>query len=413
MLSLGQYSIFRRDVSNLKFSRRPFGNEVNIGKAARLEETRAQEITLKLKLKSRGHRLGISVPKEKLISCLGNEPCWVKIKVKGRVLYKEYNPTFAFSLPKGIGSVGEEVCVTIKKISIHEFIRDVFGKNGQRPVEDSPSSGFDIVFTDGGYKLVINTRRRGGVKELDLILEGYIHYEHGDTKGPVVTFVIKDYEENEHVFKIACNYEGRHLFKMKPGTGPGTIPRRIVNLVYNESWEELIVKYYRVIGERTNIHRIEFKEPKAALLDLVRKYEEGPKYMGIIGEIGEGYIRLYKDESVKESVSEKMGIPKDELKLVRLGGVEKPDLAVYRRNEMVAIVEVKTTRYERRIKGCAEEAIKQLHKYLAADEWGKAEYGVYVVVHFKEPDKVISSNFLEGIEIVVKGMIKNPYCQKT
>ncbi|MEM2920840.1 MAG: hypothetical protein QXF26_00815 [Candidatus Bathyarchaeia archaeon] len=353
------------------------------------------------------------MPKEKLISYLGNDPCWIKIKVKGRVFYKEYSPTFSFSLPKGIGSVGEEVYVTIKKISTNEFIRDMFKKNGQQPTKGTSPFNFDIAFTDGGYKLIVNTKRRGGFKELDLILKSHIHYEHGDTKGPVVTFAIKDRDENEHIFKIACDHEGKLLFKIKPGTGPRTVPRNVVKLVYNEDWEELLVKYYRVIGKKTNIHRIEFKEPKAALLDLIRKYEEGTKYIGIVGEIGEGCIRLYKDEFVRELVSKKTRIPKDELKLVRLGGMEEPDLAVYHRSELIAIVEVKTTRYERLVKSCTEEAIEQLHRYFAFDEWKKAECGIYVVMHFKEPDKVIKTKFLEGIKIVAKGTIKNPHYQKT
>jgi hypothetical protein len=412
MLSLGQYSIFRRDVSNLKFSKKPVsGTRPSLDDNLRIDEveslggTPSKAVMLKIKLESRGHKLGFDVPEDILTSYLGNKPCWMMIKVKGKILYKKYNPTFEFSLPKDIGSIGEEADVRIKKVSTYEFIRDVISRGKKQPTGYKFPLNFDIILANGGYKLVVKKAEKEIVR-LDLILKEDLHYEDGGIKGPAVTFVMRDYRGVERVFKIAYNHEEICLFELK--TGPGSGFRRILDLVYREEWKRLIIRY----DEKGKVvhHRMYFEDLHAVLLDRVKELKKEPENQMLIGRIGEEWLNAYERERLKKIVSEITSGHENELKVIgpREPREKGPDFNVYFRDRLVAIVEVKTTGIYEAVESREKEAVKQLHRYFSESGWKDARCGIVLVVLIKDLDGIISSNFSEGIEIVRMELVENP-----
>lgn len=409
---MGQYSIFHRDISNFKFSKKvesgthPYNaDEVGIKWVVGAGSTRQKGAMLRIKLESRGHKLGFDVPEDVLTSRLGNEPCWAMIKVKGRILYKKYNPSFEFSLPRDIGNAGEEVNVRIKKASTHEFIRDVVERGKKQPAKQIFPSDFEIVLTNEGYKLVVKEDEME-VARLSLILKEDLHYEDGSIKGPAVIFAMRDYEGKEHMLKVAYDHEERCLFELK--TGLGSSFRRILDLAYRKEWKRLVVKYDE--KGRTVRHRVYFEDPRAVLLEKVKELKEKPENQMLIGRIGEEWFNTYEREELKKLVSERNSALSDKLKVTgpREPREKGPDFSVYFGDSLAAIVEVKTTGIKEAVESREKEAVKQLHRYFSENSWKEARYSVVVVVYLKDLDEIIRSNFSEGIEIVRMKFVENP-----
>jgi len=147
---------------------------------------------LKCILGTRGeHGLRIHIPKELLTSYLGNEPCWVKLVIKDKILYRKYNPKDGryFNIPEEFGTVGKEVEVTIDRLSLVEFVRMAIGE-GRSPFSIEIGQG-------GGYYSTIGNKRI----PLSLLMD--LHPEWGEHKGPAVIFTMEDYKGERHGIKIA------------------------------------------------------------------------------------------------------------------------------------------------------------------------------------------------------------------
>lgn len=114
-------------------------------------------------------------------------------------------------------------------------------------------------------------------------------------------------------------------------------------------------------------------------------------------------------------MSKVTGIPKEELGVVQGYSDWGPDFYVYHKGKLVAIVEVKTTilsdRYPGYSEGCLHDAKEELRKYFTRGEWrehfGNVEYGVGVAIYLRDLDKIIETEFKEGVEYTID-IIRNP-----
>ena len=126
---------------------------------------------LKSRLISHAHGLRILVSEEELAQYFGNERCWMKLGIKGKTLIRQYDPnsTREFYISKGLGEIGEEVEISINKLSLVEFVTMAI-KGGR--------SSFSVeVGQPGNYHLVIGNERISMTLAMDL------HFERGSLKG--------------------------------------------------------------------------------------------------------------------------------------------------------------------------------------------------------------------------------------
>ncbi len=246
----------------------------------------------------------------------------MKIEVKRRTFYKKYGPTFEFDLPSNIGRSGEEVEIKIVKITTHEFVKTVFKE---------ANASFDIAFSSGEYKLVVD-----GKEVCKLTLERNPHYDRSE-HGPAVTFAIKDYKGKEHLIKLVYRKSKEYIPRIMISKY-----RRIKITKYEVDRKKLTIEYYMGVGEAASRYEVFLEDPEKVL--VVRVEDVGglinkgfsiddPRVKGPVGEIGWDYARFYREEDVKEVVSRKTGIPKEELKVVQGYETEGPDFYVYHKGK--------------------------------------------------------------------------------
>ncbi|MEM2089155.1 MAG: hypothetical protein QXI42_10925 [Thermoproteota archaeon] len=382
------------------------GKEEETEEVEEVEEGEKPHEGLRMKcvLKKEGNRFRIymSEKKELLESYLGNETCWVKIEVKSRIIYKKYDPsTYRFNFPMDIGEDGEEIEVTIVKITTYEFIKTVLKE---------ASAPFDIAFDLEEYKLIVN-----GKEVCDLTLKDDMYYDDGD-HGPAVKFTIRDYEGKEHLIKLVYKESKEYLCKAEISANDYEI---IENVKYEDGRRRLIILYRK--SGRISGHEVRFEKPRTVLRVMVKELgdmlksgtdPDDPRLKEPIGDIGEGYTRFYREEAIKEKVSRETGIPKEKLKVVQGDPDWGPDFYVYYKGGLVAIVEVKTTtkseRYPGYSDGCLYKAKRDLMKYFKED-FGNVKYGVRVAVYLRDLDKILETEFKEGIECTIDVIQNSKY----
>ncbi len=144
------------------------------------------------------------------------------------------------------------------------------------------------------------------------------------------------------------------------------------------------------------------------LRDRINRGEPIEDLKYLIGDIGQGYVKLYLEHSIKETVSMLTDIPKEELRVEGPFG-RGPDFRVYHNDEMVAIVELKSTtdseRYSRRsfMEG-AEEQLRAHELIARVDSAFETEDGKLIVVEVKSVTKFsnIPKQYDEAIESLEK-----------
>ncbi|MBO3842932.1 MAG: hypothetical protein FGF48_11060, partial [Candidatus Brockarchaeota archaeon] len=355
------------------------------------------------KLREHGDNLRIKVGKERLEPYLGNEPCWVKVKVKRRTLYKRYDgEKLDFDLPKDMEVTEDEIKngieVTIIKITTYEFVSDVLEGSGRL---------FRIAFKSGKYMLIVD-----GKEVCELFMKEDLHYDGTGDYGPAVIFAIKDSEEKEHLIKLAYRKSEEYLVRVKIGASF----RRVESAKYDGDMCMLRIEYHK--EGRIFRHEVFLESPKAVLIRMVKKVRDllnegvlrdDPKVTRPVGRIGWYYTRFYREEDIKEIVSKVTGIPKEELRVVQGYETEGPDFYVYHKEELVAIVEVKTTTVSDRYpKKCLEDAVEGLKGYITSDYKG-VELGIPIIVYLKDLDRIIETEFKEGVELIVRGITKDEF----
>ncbi|MBO3798060.1 MAG: hypothetical protein JTT13_04225 [Candidatus Brockarchaeota archaeon] len=358
-------------------------------------------LRVKCILKRKSDRIRIYVLKDRLESYLGNEACWVKIVVKDRMVYREYDPsTYRFNLPVDIGEDGEEAEVAIVKIITCEFIKTAL-REAKAP--------FDIVFDSEKYKLVMN-----GKEVCYLTLKREMYYDKGD-HGPAVVFAITDWEGKEHLIKLVYKNSEEYLCRVKTGDF-----RRIKNVEYNNKNRSLTIEYS--IGEEMHSHTVFFVTPEPALLKLIMIRSllmsgvspNDTRITGLEGEIGEDYVRFHLVEVIKEIVSRLAGIPKEELEVIPGKRSWGPDFEVRHKGKLVAVVEVKTTISSDYLTDRLEKAIGKLRGYFTKEEWkeeyGDAKYGIPIVVFLEDINKIIETGFEEGVKLIKGDIVQNTDC---
>jgi hypothetical protein len=179
---------------------------------------------------------------------------------------------------------------------------------------------------------------------------------------------------------------------------------------YEEKRSRLIIEYSqeRAMSEATSKHEIFLENPKSVLVRMAEELREiisakglpevNPEAGILTGEVGWYYVRLYHEDEIKEIVSKMTGIPKEELHVFQGYEREGPDFYVYHKSELIAIVEVKTSvtsmdSLQDRIK---KEAIPQVKRYLHG-EWKDARFGIVVPIYLKDLDRIIETEFREGV----------------
>lgn len=213
------------------------------------------ELKVKAIVSTRGTgKPAIAVPKELILSTIGEEPCWVKLEIKGRTIYKEYRPgRNEFHLPRGPQALArpeQKVEVKISHVTLQEFV--------QRAIKESPTLSV-IQVNDGNYYLIVGNER------IPLSLAMRLHFERGE-KEPAAIFGITDYLGNMHGIKISHSgyRKPRIVFKRNIDEGNGKIAvdqyREIAGVAYDPKIGKLEVEYYdgRVVSTST----IWLKEPK-------------------------------------------------------------------------------------------------------------------------------------------------------
>ncbi|MEM3025903.1 MAG: hypothetical protein QXP19_00105, partial [Thermoproteota archaeon] len=352
-------------------------------------------LRVKCVLKPHEDRFTIHIPEEQLASYLGSEACWIRMEVKGTVLYKKYNPTFNFDVPPGLGEAGEEIEITIRKITPYEFIRTAITE-GRMP--------FDIEFSLERYWLVV------GDGKIETSLKQGMYYDRGD-KGPAVVFTIKDWQGEEHELKLVYNWDRKYLSKIMIEDF-----RQIQDAEYDSETGILTITYLK--GDHASEHLIYLENPKSVLTRMVEKLKitlsEEREDTNLEGDIGEYYIMLYKSDVIKEKVSEILGVPKDKIKVVKGYSNWGPDFYVYCEGKLVAIIDVKTTT---KSKYYPAEKLKEAkdsleNKYFTRDEWKdlfkKVKYGIPIAVFLKNLDEIIQTEFLSGIDCKLGEVVENP-----
>jgi hypothetical protein len=344
-------------------------------------------------LSKEGGRFRIRLSKTLLASYLGDEACWVKIEVKGKTVYREYKPAYNyFNLPEDIGEDGEEVEITIKKITTYDFIKTAIKGAG---------APFNIVFKLGGYWLTMNEQ-----EVCEVSMEEDLYHDRGD-HGPAVIFAIRDYWGGEHLIKLVHKESKEYVCKIRIGS---ISFREIRNVKYEEKRSRLIIEYSqeRAMSEATSKHEIFLENPKSVLVRMAEELREiisakglpevNPEAGILTGEVGWYYVRLYREDEIKEIVSKITGILKEELHVFQGYEREGPDFYVYHKSELIAIVEVKTSvtsmdSLQDRIK---KEAIPQVKRYLHG-EWKDARFGIIVPIYLEDLDRIIETEFREGV----------------
>ncbi|MEM2088014.1 MAG: hypothetical protein QXF52_04990 [Thermoproteota archaeon] len=197
--------------------------------------------------------------------------------------------------------------------------------------------------------------------------------------------------------------------------------REIKSVKYDEERNMLIIEYYRGEGETASEHEVFLESPKTVLIRMVEEVRDlinegiprtDTRITGLVGDIGQDYTRFYLEEDIKEIVSRVTGIPKEELKVVQGDPNRGPDFYVYHKEGLVAIVEVKTTitsvRYP---KGSLDEGRGQLKDYFTEEKWKylrEAKFGIPIAIYLKDLDKIIETEFKEGVEHTTGDIVWNP-----
>ncbi|MGB9717637.1 MAG: hypothetical protein ACPL4E_04255 [Thermoproteota archaeon] len=356
-------------------------------------------IIVKCVLKQHKDNLRICIPKKKLAQYLGNEPCWIKLEVKGRTFYKNYGLTFEFDLPNDLG---EEVEVTIIKITVYEFVETVLRE---------ANAPFNVAFSSGKYMLIVN-----GEEVCELLLDKDLHYDKTGDYGPAVIFAIMDYEGKEHSIKLVHKESKQYLCKVMISQF-----RQIKSVEYDEKRNKLIIEYFTGVSEASSEHEIFLESPKTALMRMAEEVRdllnegvprEDPRVKNQVGKIGQDYTRFYLEEEIREVVSGATGIPKEELKVFQGYQTEGPDFYVYHKTGLVAIVEIKTTatssRYPRK---CLDEGREKLTNYFTEERWNylrEAKFGIHIAIYLRDLDEIISTKFKEGVEYTIGDIVWNP-----
>ncbi|MBO3809984.1 MAG: hypothetical protein FGF50_10405, partial [Candidatus Brockarchaeota archaeon] len=140
----------------------------------------------------------IYVPKKTMHDYLGAEGCIVVIGVKGRTLYRKYNPSiseatrgYRFEVPSWVGQVDEEIEINIWKLDTLGFLR----------VADEAGLPFRLLIkTDRRLYLLVDG------KEMPVSEFSEVEWGGGTLNKPYVELAVSDYAGVMHVIKIA--YDG-------------------------------------------------------------------------------------------------------------------------------------------------------------------------------------------------------------
>lgn len=314
--------------------------------------------------------------KEQLTSYLGNESCWIRLKVRETSFIKEYGPDKSFfHLPRGISKLGEMVEVTISRLSISEFVTTA--------VRESKAQFGIGVGTPNSYHLVIKKER------IPLTLVMNLHFEDGALKKPAAIFAITDYLGQRHGIKIAYDgYKEPYIaFKLRIGPAikandlKGIISdyKRIVRLAYHPEIGLLEVKYYadyRISSTVVWLNRPEFEK---LVVDTVFNHVSQGEVKGIVRAEAYGEIdwhpashRIEKGilgTKIECSVLKRLGIEKFALDLSGRNDIDQDtlnnfDLIYFDESGNFTVEEVKLITSEQEHAVARHDAIESLEDCL-------------------------------------------------
>jgi len=166
---------------------------------------------LKLECKvisKRKSRQEIDIPKQELMSYLGNEPSWIKIEIEDKTLVKKHYlyGVHKFYIPKGI-DLGKKAEVTVNKITLAEFVRIAVEKTkGPYTIEANRSGNYELVIGNARIPLILVEVPESA---------GGLHFEKGEINKPTVIFAVDDFQGKKHGIKIAYGGSGESFVGFK------------------------------------------------------------------------------------------------------------------------------------------------------------------------------------------------------
>jgi len=99
-------------------------------------------------------------------------------------------------------------------------------------------------------------------------------------------------------------------------------------------------------------------------------------------------------------------------RMFRRAFLKGPDLYVYHKTGLIAIVEVKTTTESKYWEGYLKKARKDLENYFESEEWKDifkdARLGIPVALYLRDLDEIIRTEFKSGIEKRIGDTVSNP-----
>jgi len=182
--------------------------------------------------------------------------------------------------------------------------------------------------------------------------------------------------------------------------------RKIEGIDYDEKLSKLKIKYSK--GEETFQRTIYLESPKSILMRMIEELRKDKDDIKLIGDIGEKRVEFYFKEDIKKRVSEKKGIPPEELEV--RGPFERgPDFLVYHKEGLIVIDVKSTTRADEFPEGCFKLAKDKSfnEKYFLGD-YRNVEYGLPVAV-FIDLITPEDTSIEDIIKVAIGDLVPNPY----
>jgi len=182
--------------------------------------------------------------------------------------------------------------------------------------------------------------------------------------------------------------------------------KKIEDVNYDEKLSKLVIKYSK--GGEIFQHTIYLESPRSILMRMIEELRKDKDDIKLIGDIGEKRVEFYFKEEIKKRVSEKKGMPPEELE-IRGSFRRGPDFLVYHKEGLIVIVDVKsTTKADEFPEGCFKLAKDSFNEKYFPGDYRNVEYGLPVAV-FIDLNTPEDASIEDIIKVAIGDLVPNPY----